>query len=377
MRERDVYLILNAISKIGPITTAKIRNGLGERFPLLFEFSDQELISSCGISPTVCQSIRTWQKQFNLQRELDKLERYGAQFIDQQDSRYPNALRHLPDPPLGLYWIGSELVTSPSVAIVGTRHMTSYGQSVASSLARDFARMGWVVISGMARGIDTAAHWGALDAGGKTIAVLGHGIEQVYPPENGELRGRIIEQGGLLSEFPFGRRPDKQTFPMRNRLVSGLSDAVIVVETDCRGGSMITAQFAAEQGKSVFAVPGRIDQKESRGCHALIRDGAILLTSVEDVLNELNILYPLSNSLSMDTTGDPRARDHHEDAGLSGDAAHLWPLFANGRTWMLDELAMETSWSVARLQTALLMLELNDKVRKAPDFRYAAITRRN
>ncbi len=376
MREKDVYLVLNAIREIGPVTTARIREKLGDRFPKLFELAEQELMTVHGVGPAVSQSIRHWQKQFDLQRELHRLEQYDVQFIDQQDQRYPGQLKHLPDPPLGLYWKGSELVTKPSIAIVGSRRMTPYGQSVARTLAGDLARMGWVVISGMARGIDTAAHWGALDAGGKTLAVLGHGLEQVYPPENGELRKRILEQGGVLSEFPFGRRPDKQTFPMRNRLVSGLADAVIIVETDIRGGSMITAQFAAEQGKTVFAVPGRVDQQESRGCHALIRDGAVLLTSVEDVLSELNVLAPLSPCFSTGMTSGNTAHENDGGIGLSGDAALLWPRFANGETWGLDELAQETSWSIARLQTTLLILELGSRIRKMQDFRYCAVSNR-
>ena len=193
---------------------------------------------------------------------------------------------------------GGYLFEQPCIAVVGSRRTTLYGQSVAKKLGSDLARLGFCVVSGLARGIDTAAHEGALSVGGKTAAVLGCGIDIVYPPENLDLYRRIVETGAVLSEFPFGRKADKQTFPMRNRVVAGISEAVVVVESDVQGGAMITARFAGEQGRLIYAVPGRIDQPTSHGCHQLIRDGATLFTGIDDILNELNYLdglRPLSD----------------------------------------------------------------------------------
>ena len=202
----------------------------------------------------------------------------AATFITPRDVGYPRLLKEIHDPPIGLYRKGVYDFAQPCVAIVGSRRTTLYGQSVAKKLAADLARLGFCIVSGLARGIDTAAHEGALSVGGKTAAVLGCGIDIVYPPENLALYRRIEAEGAILSEFPFGRRADRQSFPMRNRVVAGIAEAVVVVETDVSGGSMITARFAGEQGRLIFAVPGRIDQNTSAGCHQLIRDGATLLT---------------------------------------------------------------------------------------------------
>ena len=188
--------------------------------------------------------------------------------------------------PLGLYLSGV-IPEGPYVSIVGTRQPSLYGQKICRELAKGLAEAGFCIVSGMARGIDSIAHETALSADGKTMAFLGSGIDIVYPPENLNLYQEIAKRGAVLSEFPFGRKADRRTFPMRNRLVSGISSAVIVIESAASGGSLITAQFAAEQGRLVFAVPGRVDQPASAGCNQLIRDGATLVRNVQDILEEL------------------------------------------------------------------------------------------
>lgn len=379
MREKEVYQILNALKEIGPVTTARMKNALGERFVRLFELPDRELLAIKGVGPAVLHSLRHWRDQFDLEREAIRMEKYGVRFIDQNDEDYPAALRQLPDAPLGLYWKGRLLQEAPTVAIIGTRDSSGYGNRVARELAMELSRNGVMVISGLARGIDTAAHWGAVDADGATLAVLGHGIEQVYPHENRELRDRILEDGAVVSEFPLGRRPDRQTFPMRNRLVSGLADAVVVVETDIRGGSMITAGFAADQGKTVFAVPGNLHEKNSRGCHALIRDGAILLSSVQDVLEDIGCIggFHLPDSSTIGISGaavSPGGKQNMSRKPLPpGDSAELLGQWRPGNRMTLDCWVKQNGWPISRLQAALLILELQGYVRKAADGYYERI----
>ena len=247
-----------------------------------------KLMAVKGIGRKAADILTHWSNYFDLAREEDFMAQRNVQFLTQNDAEYPELLREIYDPPIGLYWQGVYRLDRPCIAIVGTRRSTLYGYGVAKKFASELARLGFCIVSGMARGTDTAAHEGALEAGGKTVAVFGCGLDIIYPPENLDLYKRIVAEGAAVSEFPFGRRADRQTFPMRNRVVSGMCQAVIIVESDAAGGSMITARFAGEQGRVVMAIPGRIDQASSRGCHQLIREGAVMVTSVDDILEELN-----------------------------------------------------------------------------------------
>lgn len=380
--EKELYLILNALRDLGPVTVARIREALGAEFSQILDWTEKqlwELQGIYGVGPAVIQSLCEWRTQFDWQKEYARMERLGVQFIACCDPQYPKALTNLQDAPLGLYWRGNMPGDTCSVAIIGTRDSTSYGDRVARALAQELVRNGIVVISGLARGIDTAAHWGAVESGGMTLAVLGHGIDQLYPAENRDLRDRILENGAVVSEFPLGRRPDRRAFPMRNRLVSGLADAVVIVETDLRGGSMITANFAGEQGKPVFAVPGNLGQKNSRGCHALIREGVTLLTSVDDILEQLNTLgsFQLSDSDSHEliqvdqVAASSQAIDWGMDLGEDGQ--FLFSQWRQGARWTLDQWVEKCGWPAARLQSALLVLELQGVVRKAADGSYERV----
>ena len=236
-------------------------------------------------------------------------------------------------------------------------------------MAFELARRGFCIVSGLARGIDTAAHEGALEAGGRTGAVLGTGIDLIYPPENLALYRRIEEAGAIVTEFPFGRRADRQSFAMRNRIVAGMCVGIIVVETDVKGGSMITARFAGEQGRLVWAVPGRIDQPTSAGCHQLIRDGATLLTSVDDVLSELNYL----DGLRPAPIGDSPGRDAGEKAdGLTRDEQLIWACFAGGALLTADAVVKQTALPAADVSVALMLLELKRLIAKRADGSYEA-----
>src|SRR5882672_2258452 len=290
LTERQAFMILNDLPNIGPITLNRLLEEFGGDPREILAANRRRLESVRGVGPETSEALVNWRTHFDLAREEERLAKAGATFITARDEGYPKLLKEIHDPPIGLYRKGGYLFDQPCIAVVGSRRTTLYGQSVAKKLGAQLAQLGFCVVSGLARGIDTAAHEGALSVGGKTAAVLGCGIDIVYPPENLELYRRIAETGAVLSEFPFGRKADKQTFPMRNRVVSGISEGVVVVESDVSGGAMITARFAGEQGRLIFAVPGRIDQATSAGCHQLIRDGATLLTGVDDILNELNYL---------------------------------------------------------------------------------------
>jgi len=270
--ERQAFLALNAVPGLGP----SARHRLLERFG----GNVRAVWRHCRPDPTP--------EDFDPIAEEAQLRAIGADFLVPSDPDYPPLLREIPDPPLGLYRQGRHDPGRPCVAIVGTRWASPYGREVARKLAAELCHLGFCVVSGLALGIDTAAHEGALAAGGPTTAVLGAGLAVIYPPENADLARRLTGAGALLSEFPLARRPTRQSFPLRNRVVSGLCSAVVVVESAVDGGAMITARFAGEQGRTVLAVPGRIDVATSAGCHQLLRDGAALLGGVEDILAELS-----------------------------------------------------------------------------------------
>jgi DNA processing protein len=235
----------------------------------------------------------------------------------------------------------------------------------ARELAQQLAEIGFCIVSGMARGIDTAAHEGALDVQGKTLAFLGSGIDIVYPPENLGLYRKIIEKGGVASEFPFGRKADRRTFPMRNRLVAGVSIGVIVIESASSGGSLITAQFAADQGRTVFALPGRVDQPTSAGCHKLIREGATLLRSARDVVEELGPVLPLPQLASPSASAPVQS-----SASMSEEEEKIIQTLSDGAILGLDDLCELTRIPAPEVMASLTMLELNHSISKRPDGRY-------
>src|SRR5208282_767661 len=229
----------------------------------------------------------------------------GCHVLIQSDENYPESLRQIYDPPLVLYVKGALTAKDKSaVAMVGSRMTTHYGVETARRLAYQLAYIGVTVVSGGARGIDTAAHQGALHSKGRTIAVLGTGINLIFPAENAELFERIAAQGALITQFPFNRKADKQSFPIRNRLVAGMTLGTVVVEANLTSGALITAKMAADNGRQVFAVPGRIDSPRSKGCHELIKNGAKLCEGAEDILCEFEYLFPANNRPSALKEGD-------------------------------------------------------------------------
>ena len=324
-----------------------------------------ELMRVKGIGRKAADVLTHWSDHFNLAREEAFMEQRGTQFLTQKDLEYPKILQEIYDPPIGLYWQGTYQVDRPCIAIVGTRRSTLYGCGVTKKFAMELSRLGFCIVSGMARGTDTAAHEGALEAGGKTIAVFGCGLDIIYPPENLDLYKRIVAEGAAVSEFPFGRRADRQTFPMRNRVVSGMCQGVVVVESDAAGGSMITARFAGEQGRVVMAVPGRIDQASSRGCHQLIREGAVMVTSVDDILEELRYVR-LEEPTQSETSKEPSA----DSQQLSELEQSILKCFAGGECISPDALSEQLGRPIAELSAVLMGLELKRKIIKRSDGRF-------
>lgn len=370
LSETQAFLVLNALPDIGPVTTNRLLADLNDDPCRIFSVGRTRLEQVKGVGPKISGNIEGWAQLFDLQREESRMAKAGVDFVTVRGNGYPRLLREIPDPPLGLYRKGSYAFDRPAVAIVGSRRTTLYGQSVAKKLGRDLARLGFCVVSGLARGIDTAAHEGALEGGGITCAVLGNGIDIVYPAENLDLYRKIAESGAVYSEFPIGRRADKQSFAMRNRIVAGMSDAVVVVESDVNGGSMITARFAGEQGRLIFAVPGRIDQPSSAGCHQLIRDGATLLTSVDDILSELSYLdglRPAPIAAKPESAGaDQRILN------LTEDESRVLASFTGGAICSADTLATATGLPIPTLSAVLMMLEIKRLIAKRADGTFEA-----
>ncbi len=367
LTERQALLVLNALPNIGPITTNRLLEELGGDPRAIFTAGRRRLETVKGVGPAIAQTIAQWCEHFDLAREEKKLAETGATFITTRDDAYPKLLRQIHDPPIGLYRKGSYAFEHPGIAIVGSRRTTLYGQSVAKKLGAELGERGFCVVSGLARGIDTAAHEGALSVGGRTAAVLGTGLDFIYPPENLDLYRRIAETGAVLSEFPFGRRADRQSFAMRNRIISGICEAVVVVESDVDGGAMITARFAGEHGRLIFAVPGRIDQPSSHGCHQLIRDGATLLTGVDDILAELNYLDGLRPT-PVPVAANPGGMPNR----LSEAEQRVFECFRGGSILNIDALIGLTQMPAHELGATLMLLELKRLVVKRVDGTFEA-----
>jgi DNA processing protein len=286
--ETLLWMILNALPEVGPVTFCRLKERFHGKIHHIFSASREELAAIGGVSRIAAEHIAHWKNYFNLERELEQLIALNAKFIAQKDKNYPPLLREIYDAPIGLYAKGNlDLSRNKCIALVGTRKATVYGLRIVRDFARELAKLGFIVVSGMALGIDSAAHEGTLSVEGKTVAVLGSGLDVIYPRENKILYGKIAENGSILSEFPLGKGADRVTFPIRNRVIAGMCSHVIVIESNEDGGGMITARVANEYGRTVMAVPGRIDQGMSKGCHELIRQGATLVSCMDHILEEL------------------------------------------------------------------------------------------
>lgn len=294
----------------------------------MFDASRAELLGVPRVGPKLADAVLDRRLVDEARREVERCGREGVGFLRAGDEAYPRMLAEIPDPP-GLLYVRGELLPRDllSVGIVGSRECTPYGEKWAGKLAGGLARAGVTVVSGLARGIDRAAHAGALDAGGRTVAVVATGLSTVYPPEHAGLAGRVAASGAVVTEFPLDTQPRPGHFPQRNRIISGLSLGVIVVEAGRKSGALHTARHAMEQGRDVFALPGRIDSPASEACHDLIRDGAMLIRGVDDVLEALG---PLIEEVGVgDDVGRPSETPPAPDEATT-DAAPADPVAAAG-----------------------------------------------
>jgi len=292
MTEKEALIALNMMPGIGAVTVLRLRESLGSA-AALFEADASDIAAVRGVGAVRANTLYDELRRVPWSEEIERAAKNNVSLVTLDDDSYPTLLREITDPPLALYVAGDiSALNKNGCAIIGTRHASLYGRETARRFGYQLASAGYSVVSGFARGIDTEAHAGAVHANGVTVAVLGGALDKLYPKENSDFAREVIAKGGaVITEYPFGRSADRQSFPQRNRIVSGMSRGVLVVESPVQSGTMITVAMALEQGRTVMAVPGRVDSRVSVGCHKLIRDGARLVTSVDDVLEELQDLF--------------------------------------------------------------------------------------
>ena len=366
MTSREAYISLNRIEGIGPVRVRALCAALGSPEAVL-EASPAALAGVRGIGPKVAENIVSQRTGLDAGREEAAAAKLGARLVTPVDGDYPEPLKNIYDPPLCLYVRGTlEKKDAQALAIVGTRRASHYGAAQADRLAYQVSKAGFAVVSGLARGIDTVAHKAALKAGGRTLAVLGGAMDKLYPPENRELAEEIVAHGALISEFPLGREPDRTTFPYRNRVVSGLSKGVLVVEAGMDSGAMNTAEQALEQGRSVMAVPGRVDMDGARGPHSLIRNGARLVEDLADILKEFEFLFPPAEQARLVRGQDARQRL----TLLPAEEAVVRALWTEPEL-DVDVLIRRTGLSSAQLMTLTMQLEMKRVLRRLPGRRLA------
>jgi DNA processing protein len=351
LEDRAYWLGFHLVPGIGATRLARLVETFGG-LEAAWQASFDDL-RAAGLSERAARSLVSHRGTIDLDAEWQKVEQAGAQVLTLADDAYPRLLREIASPPPVIY-VRGELQQSDEVAvgIVGTRRATSYGREMARRLSSGLARAGVTVISGLARGIDGIAHSVTLETGGRTLAVLGSGVDQIYPPEHRKLAEQIMQSGALVSEFPIGTRPEASNFPVRNRLISGMSLGVIVVEAPRRSGALITATFAADQGRTVFAVPGSALSQASEGTLQLLRDGAALAGEVEDVLSELNLER---RQLAMETRQLLPAASDEERAVLE---------FLQAEPRHIDEIALDLGLNISHLSALLLQMQLKGLVRE-------------
>ncbi|HQB39140.1 MAG TPA: DNA-processing protein DprA [Deltaproteobacteria bacterium] len=358
--EEYYWIGLKSVAGVGNVTFRRLL----ERFNTpgaALKASAEELLAVRGVTQGVVDGIRSQAWQCFSEEECRRIAAKHVRLVTFVSEEYPKSLFEIPDPPPMLYVRGRLAQGAPAVAIVGSRRATHYGITTTGQLAESLARHGVNVVSGMARGIDTAAHKGALLAGGTTTAVLGCGIDRVYPPENRQLFEDTAQSGCLVSEFPLGTLPLAENFPRRNRIISGLSRGVLVVEAAENSGSLITAQFALEHGRDVFAVPGNICFATSRGSNRLIKQGAKLVDCVEDILEELPGCRDCS---ATEKNGAGRG-----NFGLTPREAGIYELLAQAPLHV-DDLIIQSELTAAEVSSMLLHLELKGAVTALPGGHY-------
>ncbi len=351
------WVALSLVPGVGSILMKRLLDRFGSP-EAVFHAPLRELSQVEGVGTSVAEEIRKGPMEERVEREFELLKRVGGNLVTIDDASYPKRLKEIYDPPPLLY-VKGELKEEDelAIAIVGSRKTTPYGRCVTEKIAQELGRHGITIVSGMARGIDSLAHWGALSGGGRTIAVLGSGVDVVYPRENRNLYKRIVEGGAVVSEFPMGSPPEGAHFPKRNRIISGLAIGVVVVEAGMGSGSLITANYALEQGREVFAVPGNVGAESSRGTHHLIKSGAKLVESSEDILEE--VLPQWRRERQALEESKPPVLNLTEEERVLYERLGETPLH-------IDVLIRESSLEPGKVSSLLLNLELKGLISQWP-----------
>lgn len=362
--EATSWIALNAVTGVGNLAFRRLLERFGSPETAICA-TEPALAAVEGISSALARRIRAADPASpEALREVARARDLGFQIITISDPAYPELLRQIPDPPPYLYVMGSLIADAAPVSIVGSRNATSYGREIARQLAGDLAGMGITVISGMAAGIDTAAHQGAIDGGGGTVAVLGSGLNRIYPAQNKRLYHEIAAHGAVVSEFALDAEPDARHFPKRNRVISGMSLGTVVVEATRRSGSLITARMATEQNREVFAVPGSVHSFKSTGPHDLIRQGAKLVEHARHIVEELRLEPRRSESPVLEIAGtQPDLSDLGPKEQRVVKALEAYPVHA-------DTLGRKLNLASGDLAGILLQLELKEIVRQLPGNQY-------
>jgi DNA processing protein len=374
---RDL-LALTLVPGVGPRITTALLQRFGTTDGIL-KATESQLQTVPRVGPELAARIVEVASSSEVDAEAGLVAKAGVRLLALGTPEYPVALASVEDAPHLLYCRGEvRLADANAVGIVGSRRCTPYGRRMAERIAGGRARAGVCIVSGLARGIDGVAHRAALAAGGRTIAVVANGLSRVYPPEHADLAIEVAAAGAILTESPMGMGPQAGLFPARNRIISGLSRAVVVIEAPEQSGALITATHAGEQGRTVLAVPGPADAEASGGCNALIRDGAILCRSVEDVLEELHgvsVMARADERAAKSAAAAPQATGPLTSGpppGLDDGQMRLWEFLADAPRTM-DEMAQQLGMAIPPLSAALMMLEMKKAVRRLPGNRYKRV----
>jgi DNA processing protein len=362
MTESEAYVALNMVPRIGPVRVRRLLEAFGSPVQVL-SAPLARLAAVEGIGPEAAQALRAWESRVDLAAELALARDFGASVTTLADPAYPALLREIHDPPTVLYTWGTLLERDRhAIGIIGTRKPSHYAGDATKKLSYQIAHAGVTVVSGLARGVDTAAHQAALAAKGRTIAVLGSGLLELYPPENKALAEKISQSGAVVTEFPMRTKADRQTFPMRNRIISGCSFGVLVVEAGAASGALISATQAGEQGRSVYAVPGRIDNPNAIGSNRLIQQGAKLVTCASDILDDMGLLFAETPDLA-----PPRAIQ------LEGIEKSVHDAIGSDEATM-DTIIERCGLPSSTVSSTLLALEIKKLVRRLPGSRFVQIS---
>ena len=358
MNATEASIALNMLPTVGPVRLRKLLQIFREPQQILAA-KRSELRKVEGIGSEVADQISMWESTVDLVAELERVRDFGATVITQESPSYPRPLREIHAPPIVLYvWGELQERDDHAIGVIGARRTTHYGTESAKKLSYQLAYAGLTVISGLARGIDTAAHQGALAAKGRTVAVIGAGLAKLYPPENAALAEKIRSgNGAVVSEFSMAVEPDRQTFPMRNRIISGWSHGILVVEAGLNSGALITSAQALEQGRSVYAVPGHINAPSAMGSNRLIQQGAKLVMDASDILEDLQILLP-------ETKPSPEAAARPLPP-LSKEERRVYDAIEQSET-PIDDIAAKSQLPSSMVSSILLQLELKRLVKQLP-----------